>query len=162
MNARVQRVGTRIAPAVGDQLPECEMGICGFESKDVNAFALPGGKVGVYTGLLNLAESDSELAIVMGHEIGPSLRATGPRDVGSDGHCRRRRPRCRGWLTTSTTRRPGIFSCSPTVALPRWVGSPAFAPERERSGSHGGRVRRKGGYDPRAAIGFWQRCRRTG
>ena len=39
-------------------------------ANDVNAFALPGGKVGVYTGLLAVAENDSELAIVMGHEIG--------------------------------------------------------------------------------------------
>jgi len=70
MNARVQRVGTRIATAVGDQLPNAKWEFVVFESKDVNAFALPGGKVGVYTGLLNLAESDSELAIVMGHEIG--------------------------------------------------------------------------------------------
>ena len=70
MNARVQRVGTRIAQAVGDQLPNAKWEFVVFESKDVNAFALPGGKVGVYTGLLKLAESDSELAIVMGHEIG--------------------------------------------------------------------------------------------
>src|SRR4051812_21313539 len=70
MNARVQRVGQRIAQAVGDQLPSAQWEFVVFESKDVNAFALPGGKVGVYTGLLQLAENDSELAIVMGHEIG--------------------------------------------------------------------------------------------
>ena len=39
-------------------------------SVERDAFALPGGKVGVYTGLIQLAESDAELAIVMGHEIG--------------------------------------------------------------------------------------------
>src|SRR6185436_8053185 len=69
-NARVARVGQRIAQAVGNELPNAKWEFVVFESKDVNAFALPGGKVGVYTGLLQLAESDAELAIVMGHEIG--------------------------------------------------------------------------------------------
>ena len=69
-NARVQRVGQRIARAVGDQMPNAKWEFVVFDSPDLNAFALPGGKVGVYTGLLRLAASDDELAIVMGHEIG--------------------------------------------------------------------------------------------
>ncbi len=55
-NERVRRVGKRIAEAVGDALPNAKWEFVVFESKDVNAFALPGGKVGVYTGLLRLAE----------------------------------------------------------------------------------------------------------
>jgi predicted Zn-dependent protease len=68
-NDRVQRVGRRIAGAVGRSLPEAKWEFVVFESKDLNAFALPGGKVGVYTGILDLAETDDELAAVMGHEI---------------------------------------------------------------------------------------------
>ena len=40
-----------------------------FASKDVNAFALPGGKIGVYTGLLDVARSQDQLAAVIGHEV---------------------------------------------------------------------------------------------
>ena len=40
-----------------------------FESKDVNAFALPGGKIGVYTGLLKVATNQDQLAAVIGHEV---------------------------------------------------------------------------------------------
>jgi predicted Zn-dependent protease len=40
-----------------------------FESDDVNAFALPGGKIGVYTGLLKVAKTQDQLAAVIGHEI---------------------------------------------------------------------------------------------
>ncbi|WP_333609062.1 M48 family metallopeptidase [Arsukibacterium sp.] len=40
-----------------------------FDSEQVNAFALPGGKIGVYTGLLNVAKNQHQLAAVMGHEI---------------------------------------------------------------------------------------------
>lgn len=44
-----------------------------FKSKQVNAFALPGGKIGVYTGLLDVAEGQAQLAAVIGHEIGHVL-----------------------------------------------------------------------------------------
>jgi predicted Zn-dependent protease len=40
-----------------------------FQSDAVNAFALPGGKIGVYTGLLKVAETQDQLAAVIGHEI---------------------------------------------------------------------------------------------
>lgn len=40
-----------------------------FESPEANAFALPGGKIGVYTGLLKVAENQHQLAAVIGHEI---------------------------------------------------------------------------------------------
>ncbi len=40
-----------------------------FASDDVNAFALPGENIGVYTGLLKVAETPDQLAAVIGHEI---------------------------------------------------------------------------------------------
>lgn len=40
-----------------------------FESKDVNAFALPGGKIGVFTGLLQVAKTQDQVAAVIGHEV---------------------------------------------------------------------------------------------
>jgi predicted Zn-dependent protease len=41
-----------------------------FQDAQANAFALPGGKIGVYTGLLSVAETPDQLAAVMGHEVG--------------------------------------------------------------------------------------------
>jgi predicted Zn-dependent protease len=48
-----------------------------FESGDVNAFALPGRKIGVYTGLLQVAKSQDQLAAVIGHEVGHVLARHG-------------------------------------------------------------------------------------
>ncbi len=44
-----------------------EVGV--FASDDVNAFALPGGKIGVFTGLLKVANTQDQLASVIGHEV---------------------------------------------------------------------------------------------
>ncbi len=41
-----------------------------FVDKEPNAFALPGGKVGVYTGMFDVARTQDQLAAVIGHEIG--------------------------------------------------------------------------------------------
>jgi predicted Zn-dependent protease len=40
-----------------------------FNDKAANAFALPGGKIGVYTGLLQVAQTQDQLAAVIGHEV---------------------------------------------------------------------------------------------
>lgn len=48
-----------------------------FDDKQVNAFALPGGKIGVYTGLLDVAETQAQLASVLGHEVGHVLARHG-------------------------------------------------------------------------------------
>lgn len=40
-----------------------------FDDDQINAFALPGGKIGVYTGLLKVAKTQDQLAAVMGHEV---------------------------------------------------------------------------------------------
>jgi predicted Zn-dependent protease len=40
-----------------------------FQSKEVNAFALPGGEIGVYTGMLNVIQNQDQLAAVLGHEV---------------------------------------------------------------------------------------------
>jgi predicted Zn-dependent protease len=40
-----------------------------FDSQDVNAFAMAGGKIGVLTGLLDVATNQDQLAAVLGHEV---------------------------------------------------------------------------------------------
>ena len=44
-----------------------------FEDKSLNAFALPGNKIGVHTGLVDLVDNQDQLASVIGHEIGHVL-----------------------------------------------------------------------------------------
>lgn len=41
-----------------------------FDDEQINAFALPGGKIGVYTGILDVTENQHQLAAIIGHEVG--------------------------------------------------------------------------------------------
>jgi predicted Zn-dependent protease len=67
-NALVKRVGTRIATATGRTDLQWEFTVID-DAKTVNAFALPGGKVAVYTGILPITRDEAGLAAVLGHEI---------------------------------------------------------------------------------------------
>ena len=69
---QVRRVGARVAQAAQKPDYQWEFNVID-EPQTVNAWALPGGKVAVYTGLLNLGVSDAELAAVMGHEVAHTL-----------------------------------------------------------------------------------------
>ena len=59
-------IGKRIAKASGASY-DWEFTL--IESKNVNAFCLPGGKIGVYTGILKIAKTNAGLAAIMGHEV---------------------------------------------------------------------------------------------
>ncbi len=65
--ARVNRVAARLRPVIS--LPGANWEFVVFEDSSANAFALPGGKVGVNTGLLNVATTDGQLAAVLAHEM---------------------------------------------------------------------------------------------
>lgn len=66
-NSRVNRVAPRIISAAGGNPAEWEVRV--FQSDQLNAFALPGGKIGIYTGILDLMENDDQIAAVIGHEV---------------------------------------------------------------------------------------------
>jgi len=64
----LQALGTRL----GESSPDRQQKFYFFvvQDKTINAFAMPGGVIGVHTGLFMAANSESELASVLGHEIG--------------------------------------------------------------------------------------------
>jgi predicted Zn-dependent protease len=67
-NARLKRIGERIASVA--PVPNASWEFVVFDSKELNAFCLPGGKVGFYKGLLDFVDNDDQVAAVLGHEVG--------------------------------------------------------------------------------------------
>lgn len=68
-----------VADAITANVPKSahqgEWEVVVFDSAQINAFALPGGKIGVYTGILNVTENQDQLAAIMGHEVGHVLES---------------------------------------------------------------------------------------
>jgi predicted Zn-dependent protease len=70
INAYVKCVAGRIADATKGEFSNQTWEIVVFKDQTANAFALPGGKIGVHTGILPVAKSPGQLAAVLGHEVG--------------------------------------------------------------------------------------------
>ncbi|HSH73795.1 MAG TPA: M48 family metalloprotease [Methylophilaceae bacterium] len=68
INDYVQALGNRLAAAGPDKAQKFNFFV--VKDRTINAFAMPGGVIGVHTGLITAANSESEVAGVLGHEIG--------------------------------------------------------------------------------------------
>ncbi len=152
-NAMVQRVGRRLAAASGLQ-ENWEFIV--IDEPQVNAFALPGGKVAVYAGMLPVAQNDVGLATVLGHEIGHVMAR----------HAAERITRSQ-LIEAGTNLAAAALGGDPQSrqTLGALLGAGAtfglelpFSREQEYEADHIGLdLMARAGYDPRAAIAFWQR-----
>lgn len=154
-NARIQKIGKRIAAAVGRELPNAEWEFVVFDSDTVNAFALPGGKVGVYTGLIKLASSDDEIAIVMGHEVAHvSCRHGGERMsqqmVAQFGATTLA-------IGTQNSQYQALYAQVYNTGSQLAVMLPYSRKHETEADEVGLRYAANAGYDPRAAVTFWQK-----
>lgn len=77
----VECVSFAIINALPEQNKQMPWEVVVFEDDSANAFALPGGKIGVHTGLLKVAETPSQLAAVLGHEVAHVLSRHGAERV---------------------------------------------------------------------------------
>ena len=82
----VKRVGSRIAAAITSYYKSKGQGevVEGYlweynlvDDKAVNAWAMPGGKIVVYTGLLPVTQNEAGLAVVLGHEVAHAIAKHG-------------------------------------------------------------------------------------
>lgn len=152
-NAMVERVGRRLAAASGLQ-ESWEFVV--IDEPEVNAFALPGGKVAVYRGILPVAQDDNGLATVLGHEIGHVMAH----------HAAERISRSE-LIEAGTGALAAVLGSSPgsQQTLGALLGAGAsvglelpFSRAQEYEADRIGlSLMARAGYDPRAAIPFWQR-----
>jgi predicted Zn-dependent protease len=156
--ARVKQIAGRLIPATGALRPDApgwkwEMHV--LSSKEVNAWCMPGGKIAVYTGLIDQVKpTDGELAAVMGHEIGHALREHG-REQASQQMIEQVGVGILGALTGVNTQLAQTIA-DVTISLPH---SRQDETEADRIGVE---LMARAGYDPHEAVNLWQKMSKLG
>jgi predicted Zn-dependent protease len=123
----------------------------------INAFALPGGKIGVYTGLFKIAKTDSDLAVVIGHEMAHVVAKHGGERMSQQmlalGGSIVLSQATKGDTKEDRERLMKIygFGSSLGILLP-------YSRLHEKEADRLGLIyMAQAGYDPRVAIAFWER-----
>lgn len=153
LNEMVNRVGKRIAAVANKPEYEWEFAIV-RDDRMINAFALPGGKVAVFTGILKLTKTEDGLATVIGHEVAHALQRHGAERYSRS--------------ILETIGQVGALAAGAAVGRPDaamaamsayGVGvSLPFGRKQESEADYIGlKLMAQAGYDPREAVPFWER-----
>lgn len=165
MLARVRAIASRLTPVTGvfrADAPAWPWEVNVLTSKDLNAWCMPGGKIAVFTGLIEqLQVSDDELAAVMGHEIAHALREHGREKASQSTGL--------GLATTLGSMLLGAYAgVDPGLAknVLGSVGDLAFMRPNSRvmeqeADRIGVELAARAGYDPHAAITLWEKLERV-
>jgi predicted Zn-dependent protease len=147
LDRRLQEVGRRIAAA--SPHPEWDWQFTLIENDEPNAFALPGGKVGVHTGLFQVAENDDQLAAVIGHEVAHAVARHGAERM-SQQVLMQAGLAGLGLATNQTYAALAAQAATLAVILP-------YSRTQESEADHIGLIyMADAGYDPRESIALWQ------
>jgi predicted Zn-dependent protease len=154
--AMVRRVGERLAKAADKPDYKWEFNLLD-DPKTINAWCLPGGKVAIYSGILPVTQDEKGLAVVMGHEISHALARHGAERMSQGllanlggvalGVAMVNQPA----VTQQAAQQAYGLGASAGVLLP-------FSRQQESEADHIGLIlMAKAGYEPAAAVGFWER-----
>lgn len=135
-----------------------------FASDTVNAFALPGGKIGVYTGLLSVAETPSQLAAVMGHEVAHVLARHGNERVSQQVAVGETMGLIEGWLSSGGGGGAGQQAAMALLGVGAKVGIllPFSRAHESEADAMGKTLMARAGFDPRESVTLWQNMGRAG
>jgi predicted Zn-dependent protease len=161
----VKRVGTRISKAITDYYTQKGLAneLNGYkwefnlvDSKEVNAWCMPGGKVVVYTGLLDITQNEAALAVVMGHEITHAVAHHGNERM-SQGALAQGLEIVGNIATANNPKYNSLFNniYAPTAQIA--VLLPNSRNQEYEADHYGLNFAAMAGYNPREAVPFWQR-----
>lgn len=159
--AVVTRVGERIA-RVADRADYAWEFTVVKDDKTVNAWALPGGKIAVYTGLFSVAKDEAGLAVIMGHEVAHAIARHGAERMSQGRLAQAGQTVLNIVLGGKSQTTQLIVQKAYGVGVDVGVMLP-FGRSHESEADHIGMIlAAKAGYDPRAGIAVWQRMEQLG
>jgi predicted Zn-dependent protease len=158
INATRNRDFLRLTKIDPDRFASFEWQVKVVQSKEVNAFCLPGGKMVVYTGILPVCRTDAGLATVMGHEIAHALSSHGAERMAQEQMTQIGLMAAGAGMGDMDYRqRQAIMQVLNAGAQ---FGILKYSREHESEADHVGLLLMAcAGYDPRQAVTFWERMR---
>jgi metalloendopeptidase OMA1, mitochondrial len=152
----VERIGADIAEAVGDDDPGFEWEFTVVDEPTLNAFCLPGGKVVVYTGIIELAGNEDRLATVMAHEVAHAIAQHGAERMLQEQLTQIAQTSLAASLASQDPGTRGAILSLFGAGAAYGVLLP-FSRDHESEADHIGLIyMARAGYDPRAAVEFWE------
>lgn len=162
----VRRVGTNIQKSVEkyfadqkttDVLDGYRWEFNLVESKDVNAWCMPGGKVVVYTGILPVTRDELGLAVVMGHEVAHAIAEHGGERMSQQMLAELGMTALDVALTNKPEETRSLWMTAFGVGAQYGVLLPFSRSQESEADQMGLIFMAMAGYDPNAAVDFWQR-----
>lgn len=163
---RVRRVGKNIEKAVNQyfsgknmaqQLKDYKWEYNLVESKDVNAWCMPGGKVVVYSGILPITQDDTGLAVVMGHEIGHAIAQHGNERMSQQLAMQLGGVALATAVATKPAQTQQLWMAAFGLGASVGVLLPYSRLQENEADELGLIFMAMAGYDPRKSVDFWER-----
>jgi len=126
-----------------------------FEDPSANAFALPGGSIGVHTGMLNVAKTQDQLAAVLGHEVGHVLARHGNERVSQSTLAQTGMQMAQVIAGADSPERQQLLGLL-GVGVQFGVLMPFSRTQESEADQIGLELMARGGFDPREAVTLWQ------
>ncbi|HYV93323.1 MAG TPA: M48 family metallopeptidase [Chitinophagales bacterium] len=164
----VQRVGQKISAAavkVMVQLKQSDR-IAGYkweyhllDSKEVNAWCMPGGKIAVYSGLLPITKDEAGLAVVVGHEVGHAIAQHGNERMSQQLIAQMGGIALSVALSSKPQQTQDIFNAAYGVGATYGALLPFSRQQESEADKLGLVLMAAAGYDPHTAVDLWERMK---
>ena len=156
INQFVQCVASAVTVNVPKTVHDGTWEVVVFESDQVNAFALPGGKIGVYTGILKVTENQDQLAAIIGHEVGHVIEKHSNERLSSDHLSKSSMAVVGATLESQGVVNRDLYMSGLGLGLQYGVLMPYGRTHESEADIVGQDLMAKSGFNPKASIKLWK------
>jgi metalloendopeptidase OMA1, mitochondrial len=157
----VERVARRLAQSIGSAGEGFDWQVSVIRSPQANAFCLPGGKIAVYTGILPIAQDEAGLAAVMGHEMAHAIARHGSQRLLRTSLAQTIMTGAQFSFTDMDVNQRRMILGALGAGAQFGVLLPFSRHHETEADEMGVMYMARAGYDPTAAIGFWERMQQA-
>ena len=155
-NDFVQCVVQAITKNVDKRVHKGEWEVVVFDSAQINAFALPSGKIGVYLGILNITENQDQLAAIIGHEVGHVIERHSNERLSSGKLAQAGLVVAGAAMTAKGVENKNLWMAGLGLGLQYGILMPYGRAHESEADIIGQNLMARSGFDPAASMRLWE------